>query len=225
MSAARHRVADRLLLVTNLIVANGAAALCVMMFVKKDVLLGAESAASPGAAESGRFAIVPLSTPLAWLAVFAATGLLVWNFAWLVRRREQAPPTNWVISDTPSGPVRIAREAIENGLQKAGETLPEVTRVRVQVDTRTQKRILVTGQFHCAEGTNNLAASQRLRGVMADRFAEMVRPVDGARIEFDLEFQGFAGKLGKKGAEVPPPEPPPFTGPKYPIDDDNHGGS
>jgi hypothetical protein len=52
----------------------------------------------------------------------------------------------------------------------------------------------------------------------------MVRPADGARIEFDLEFQGFAGKLGKK-AEVPPPEPPPFTGPKYPIDDDGHGGS
>ena len=77
--------------------------------------------------------------------------------------REQTPPSNWVVSDTPSGSVRIAREAIENGLQKAGEALAEITRVRVQVDTRTPKRILVTGQFQCAEGSNNLAASQRLR--------------------------------------------------------------
>jgi hypothetical protein len=69
-----------------------------------------------------------------------------------------------------------------------------------------QKRILVTGQFQCAEGTNNLAASQRLRQAMLDRFGEMVRPIDGARVEIDLEFQGFAGKLGKKGAEVPPPD-------------------
>jgi hypothetical protein len=136
-----------------------------------------------------------------------------------VRRREQEPPSHWVVSDTPSGPVRIAREALETGLQKAGEGLAEVTRVRVQVDPRQSKRIQVTGQFWCAEGTNNLAASQRLRAALTDRLHEMVRPLDGARFEFDLEFQGFAGKLGKK-VDVPPPEPPPFTGPKYPIDDE-----
>ncbi|MFY9340899.1 MAG: hypothetical protein WAT39_00325, partial [Planctomycetota bacterium] len=172
---------------------------------------------------SARVALVPLSTPMAWLLLLVAIVVLVWNFVWLVRAREQTPPTNWVVSDTPSGPVRVAREALEAGLQKAGELLPEITRLRVQVDTRQQKRILVTGQFQCAEGQNNLAASQRLRATMSDRFGEMVRPSDGARVEFDLEFQGFAGKLGKKGTEVPPPEPPPFTGPKYPIDDDSGG--
>lgn len=223
MNAPRHRLADRLLLVTNLVVANVAAGCYVVLFVQPGVLVGGEAGPFATVLGMGRVAVLPLATPLAWLLLLLGVGLLVWNFAWLVRRREAAPPTNWVISDTPSGPVRIAREALENGLRQAGEALPEVTRVRVQIDTRVQKRILVTGQFHCAEGTNNLAASQRLRSAMIDRLAELVRPIDGARIEFDLEFQGFAGKLGKKGAEVPPPEPPPFTGPKYPIDDDSGG--
>jgi hypothetical protein len=225
MSASRHRVADRLLLVTNLVVANVAAACFVVMFVHPSVLFGGGAEALAQLSGGARLGIVPLGEPLAWLCFLAGAVLLLWNFTWLVRRREQAPPSNWVVSDTPSGPVRIAREAIENGLQKAGEALPEITRVRIQVDTRTQKRILVTGQFQCAEGTNNLAASQRLRSAMVDRLNEMVRPSDGARFEFDLEFQGFAGKLGKKGTDVPPPEPPPFTGPKYPIDDDSHGGT
>ena len=115
-----------------------------------------------------------------------------------------------------------AREALENGLRTAGEALPEITRLRVQVDTRAPKRLLVVVMFQCAEGTNNLAASQRLRQALVDRFGEMVRPLDGGHPEFDLEFQGFAGKLGKKAAEIPPPEDPaPFTGPKYPIDDDS----
>ena len=223
MNAPRHRLADRLLLVTNLVVANVAAGCYVVLFVQPGVLVGGEAGPFATVLGTGRVAVLPLTTPLAWLLLLLGAGLLVWNFAWLVRRREAAPPTNWVISDTPSGPVRIAREALENGLRQAGEALPEVTRVRVQIDTRVQKRILVTGQFHCAEGTNNLAASQRLCSAMIDRLAELVRPIDGARIEFDLEFQGFAGKLGKKGAEVPPPEPPPFTGPKYPIDDDSGG--
>lgn len=219
MFPARHRLADRLLLMTNLVVANGAAAFYVVTFVQPG-FVGIEV---PGITHPDRLAILPLSTPWAWFGLALGIVLLAWNFAWLVRARAPAPPTNWVVSDTPSGPVRVAREALESGLQRAGEALPEVTRVRVQVDTRVQKRILVTGQFQCAEGTNNLAASQRLRAAMTDRFGEMVRPADGARVEFDLEFQGFAGKLGKKGVEVPPPEPPPFTGPKYPIDDDSGG--
>lgn len=225
MASSRHRLADRLLLVTNLVVANLAAACFVVLFVQPGIFVGGN--AEPFAAVMGaqRVGILPLAEPLSWLFFLLGIVLLLWNFTWLVRAREQAPPTNWVVSDTPTGPVRIAREALENGLQKAGESLAEVTRVRVQVDTRTQKRILVSGQFQCAEGSNNLAASQRLRSVMLDRLNEMVRPIDGARFEFDLEFQGFAGKLGKKGAEVPPPEPPPFTGPKYPIDDDSHGSA
>ncbi|MCC7395455.1 MAG: hypothetical protein IT455_00145 [Planctomycetes bacterium] len=226
MAAVRQRLADRLLLVANLVAANAAAAWFVVVFTQPGIFTGgADGPFATLAAElssKGRVALLPLEPLAAWLTLLAAVGLLVWNFAWLVRRREVRPPSNWIISDTPSGPVRIAREAIEVGLQKAGEALPEVTRLRVQVDTSAAKRILVTGQFQCAEGTNNLTASQRLRQAMMDRFGEMVRPTDGARVEYDMEFQGFAGKLGKKGADVPMAvEPPPFTGPQYPIDDDS----
>jgi hypothetical protein len=221
MATKSGRLADRLLLVTNLVVANGAAAVFVVLFVQPGSLgLGA---VVPGSAADvpSRAALLPLDTALAWALLAVSIVVLLWNFAWLVRRREQAPPSNWVISDTPSGPVRVAREALESGLQKAGEALVEITRVRVQVDTRTPKRIGITIQFQAAEGSNNLAASQRLRQAVGDRFAEMVRLTADHQAEFELEFQGFAGKLGKKGLEVPPPvEPAPFTGPKYPIDDD-----
>jgi hypothetical protein len=216
MGGSRHRLADRLLLVVNLVVANAAAAAYVVLFAQPRLLLGGE----PSPAAPGRVAMVPLDSPWAWLLLLLGILLLAWNFAWLVRRPPTVATSNWVLSDTPSGPVRIAREAIENGLQKAGESLPEVTRVRVQVDVRQPKRILIVCQFQVAEGQNNLTASQRLRAVLSDRLHEMVRPSDGARVEFELEFQGFAGKPGRKVAEVPPPAEPPFTGPKYPIDDE-----
>ena len=223
MKAPKQRVSGRLLFVANLVVANAAAAMAVVTFLKPDVL---GPPTMPQAANE-RVAILRLDTALAYGVLAASAGLLFWNFAWLVRRPERLPPSNWVVSETPSGPVRVSREALEVGLRLAGEALPEVTRLRVQVDTSVQKRILVTGQFQCAEGQSNLAASQRLRQAMIDRFGEMVRPADGGRVEFDLEFQGFVGKLGKKG-EVPPPpnDTAPFTGPKYPIDDDtNLGGT
>jgi len=219
-----RRVQNRLLLVCNLAFANAAAALAVMAFVRPG-FVGVDSGVVPLLGDR-RALLLPLDTGVAWGALLASIVLLLWNFAWLVRRPERLPPVHWVVSETASGPVRVAREALEAGLRLAGEALPEITRLRVQVDTRANKRILVAGQFHCAEGTSNLAASQRLRQAMTDRFAEMVRLADGSRVEFDLEFQGFAGKLGKKG-EVPPPEPDPssFTGPRYPIDDEASGGS
>ena len=223
MKAPKHRVSGRLLFVANLVAANAAAALCVVTFLKPTVV--GPDAGPANTFGSERVAILRLDTALAFAVFVASAGLLFWNFAWLVRRPERLPPGNWVVSDTPSGPVRVAREALEVGLRLAGEALPEVTRLRVQVDTSVQKRILVTGQFQCAEGQSNLAASQRLRQAMIDRFGEMVRPADGGRVEFDLEFQGFVGKLGKKGEVPPPSDAAPFTGPKYPIDDDNLGGT
>ena len=216
-------VQNRLLLVTNLVVANAAAAVAVLGFLRPG-FVGLDTGPLQQVLPE-RVVVVPLDTGTAWGLFLGGIALLLWNFAWLVRRPERQPPINWVTSDTPSGPVRIAREALEVALRQAGEALPEVSRLRVQVDTRTQKRILVSGQFQCAEGTSNLAASQRLRQAMLDRFGDLVRPTDGARVEVDLEFQGFAGKLGKKASEVPPPDDgAPFTGPKYPIDDDHSLG-
>lgn len=227
---ARHRLARRLLLVANLTAANVAAAVIVIGFVRPGLVgvepgvVGLQPDPTP-ALDASRAFIAPLSTPTAWAVFLGAGALLFLNFTWLVRRPEHVAPANWILSDTPSGQVRVAREALEAGLRMAGEALPEVTRVRVQVDSRAQKRIVVHGQFHCAEGTNNLSASQRLQQAILDRFGEMVRPADGGRVELVLEFQGFAGKLGKKAGEVPPPQEAPFTGPKYPIDDEPAGGA
>jgi hypothetical protein len=218
MASGRHQFGWRLLLVANLLVANAAAALWVVTFVQPGAIGSGPGLDQLGA---GRVAILHLGTGWAWGAVLAAVLLLLANFAWLVRRRDRQVPPAWILSDTGAGPVRIAREALEAGLQKAGEALPEVTRLRVHVDHALPKRIVVRGQFHCAEHQNHLAASQRLRQALADRFASMVRLSEGARIEYELEFQGFLGRLSKKAGEIPPVEDTqPFTGPRYPIDDE-----
>lgn len=214
--ASERKVTARLLLAANLAAANAAAIVCVMTFFDPGFV---------GVYDAERGIVhLSLGTGSAWLVFLGATLLVVCNFAWLVRRKERPQPRNYVISETPGGPVRVSREALEAGLRQAGEALPEITRLRVQVDASVPKRITVFGQFQCAEGTSNLAASQRLRHALAERFAELVRPEGGVRVEFELEFQGFAGRLAKKGEPLPEPEPPPFTGPKYPIDDDESGG-
>lgn len=223
----RGRITERMLLVANLTVANAVAALWIATFLQPGVL-GAELrsealANAPAVNTMDRALLVPLQTPTAWLAFLGSVGLLLWNFSWLVRRRTDELPNNWIVSETSAGPVRVAREAIEAGLRLAGEALPEITRVRVQVKLPSSKRVAVTGQFHCAEGQNHLAASQRLRQALLERFAELVRLGEGAKEELHLEFQGFLGKLDKNAPEPPAepePEPEQFRGPQYPIDDD-----
>ncbi|MCB9878606.1 MAG: hypothetical protein H6835_13495 [Planctomycetes bacterium] len=222
--AGPRRWSQRLLLVANLAAANAVAAVWLVAFVRP-ALIGQENA--PDEARAVR---LPLDTPVAWLGLLGSVALLLANFAWLVRRGDGKPIDNWVISETPQGGVRVAREAIELALQKAGEAAPAVTRVRVKVDHRVPKRILVTAQYFIAEGQDHLAASQRLRHVLADRFAELVRLADGRRVEIELEFQGFLGKLSKRAAEPPPPstlteDDDPFTGPRYPADGDLGAGT
>lgn len=213
------RVGTRLLLIANLAAATAAAATCIVAFVNPGVL-GLEPA-------QDNVRLLPIRSGVAWVVFLAAVALLLANFAWLVRRSPAAPERTYVVSTTGTGPVRVSREALESGLRTAGEALPEITRLRVAVDCSQQKRVLVRGYFQCAEGASNLNASQRLRQALRDRFDEMVHLDDGVRAEFELEFQGFLGKLAKKGAEARAalePEPPPFTGPQYPIDDDEAGG-
>lgn len=214
------RLSGRLLLVANLVAANAAAAGCVLGFARPS-FVGIDSRALLPVLGDSRVAVLPLDTGIAWLVFLLALLLLLANFAWLVRQTPTPAPRHYVTSETPTGPVRIAREALEGGLRAAGEALPEITRLRIQVDPGQQKRVLVAGQFQCPEGVNNLTASQRLRQALRDRFSDMVRLGEGTRVEFELEFQGFAGRLPRKAGELPPPEvDAPFTGPKYPIDDD-----
>ena len=219
--AARRRISGRLLLLANVSAANAVAALWVVGFLQPHAL-GADLGDVAGGGD--RVLVVPLQSVTAWLALLAAVGLLLWNFAWLVRRRDAGAPNNWLVSAGPGGPVRVAREAVEAGVRAAGEALPEVTRLRVQLDLSQPKRLQVLGQYQCAEGQDHHGASRRLREVFRRRFGELVRLADGVRVDFDLEFQGFAGKVGKGAREVPPVAKDAdegFRGPQYPIDDED----
>jgi hypothetical protein len=216
-----RRFSGRLLLWTNLLGANAAAVIAVVGYVDP-AALGLVGPA-PGNAWS-----LPLETVAARSLFAAAVGLLILNLVWLLRRQPAAPPLQHVLSESPGGSVRIAREAIETGLRAAGEALPEITRLRVNVDPGNGRRIAVHSQFQCAEGVSNLAASQRLRQVLQDRFHAIVQLSEGARADFELEFLGFQGRLPKKASESAAnlePEPQPFLGPQYPIDDDDAHGS
>lgn len=223
MEQVPRSLTGRLLLVANLGAATLAAATCVVGFVRPSAV-GVDLGALPG--EAGRMLHLPLDTGMARAVFLASLLLLVLDLYWLVRRAPAPPPRTHVVSETPTGPVRVSREALEAGLRVAGEALPEITRLRVVVDPALARRIVVRSYFQCAEGTSNLNASQRLRASLRERFAEMVRLPDGVRAEFELEFQGFLGKLARRGAEARAalePEPPPFTGPQYPIDEDGSG--
>lgn len=228
MATSKRRWSERLLLVVNLTVANAVAGVWIATFLQPRVL-GVDLTPVPGMFGEQRVLVMPLGTLAAWLAFAGAIVLLLWNFSWLVRRGDGGQPANWVVSESRSGAVRVAREAIENGLQKAGEAQHDISRMRVQVTLPSPRRIAITGQFHCVEGADHLAASQRLRESLLARFGELVQLGDGVRAEFELEFQGFFGKAGKHAPEAPKPAPPatadeadaePFRGPQYPIDDD-----
>ena len=115
-----------------------------------------------------------------------------------------------------------ARGFLRPGLRAAGEALPEITRLRIAVESGGLKKVLVRGQFQCPEGFSNLEASKLLRHALGERFAEMVQLTDGTGVEMQIEFVGFAGKLRAKAPEEPPEsedEPSSFTGPQYPIDE------
>jgi hypothetical protein len=222
MAKDSRRMTGRLLLALNLAAANLAALACVVAFVRPSAI--GVVLPLPALGEQ-RLVTLLLDTNAAWAVFLGGLLLLLANLWWLLRRPASAPPVTHVISETAGGPIRISRDALEGGLRSAGEQLPEITRLRVTVDCGAGRRVLVLGQFQCAEGVSNLQASQRLRTVLQDRFNAMVALPASTRAEFDLEFQGFAGKLSRKPGDKPvPEEASPFTGPKYPIEEEETSG-
>ncbi len=208
----------RLLLLLNVAAANVAAAVCVIVFLRPSTV-----AAISVEGQGERLLALSLGSGAAWLVFLAAVLLLLLNVWWLFRRKQSEPPLQHVLSEAPGGSVRISREALEGGLRTAGEAVPGITRLRVAIGPGGSRRILVQGQFQCAEGTANLHLSQRLRTALQERFASMVRLPEGVRVEYELEFQGFAGKPQKHKVEEPAAEESTtFTGPRYPIDAEDH---
>lgn len=154
---------------------------------------------------------------------WAAFVLLVLHVLYYLYGRPPRAPLDYVLSEEPGGPVRIAREAIETGLHKAGEAVAGISRVRVAILPAGIKRLRVRTIFQAPDGIDLTRVTKDLRNALEQRFAALVRLGEGWRVEFELLFSGFAGKLLRKpGAEPEPqPEEAPFTGPKYPIDDDD----
>lgn len=208
----------RLLLVANLAVAVIACCFLVAVWVAPD------SMSSPPADEAGVFRLVVRSNTTLGVLTLVAAVLLLGDFLWVVHGGSPPAPPGYVNSVGPDGTVRVSRDAIEAGLRAAGEALDEVSRLRVIVDaTPGLKRIFVRGQFQSPEGVSIHDAGRLLRQVLRRRFAELVRLGDGVRLEVEIEFLGFAGKLTRKPVtepESPPAEDSadPFTGPRYPID-------
>lgn len=203
MAFAARRLGQGLLLVANLLAATMAAAVWVA-----------------AALRPGTLGLDLATTGVKWPVFFAAIALLLGNLLWLVRRGPK-PEADFIESATDSGPVRVARDALVLGLRHAGEAVTEVTRFRVEVRTGRGGRVTVRAAFHCAEGSSNLIVGQRLRQALRDRFDAMVRPLDGSKPEFELVFAGFHGKLSNATNDAA--DAVTFTGPQYPIEDDDKG--
>ncbi len=217
-----RNVAWRLLLLANLLVASLSALFWVALWVVPTVFSQHPTDESPVA-----FAVRG-NTPAELAALFGSV-LLVGNVLYLVYGLRPKTPSQHVISETRDGPVKISREALESGLRTAGEKLDEVSRLRVTIDTERKRSVVVVrAQFQAPEGVHVQHASKNVRQAVLRRFDELVKLPDGRRVELDIEFLGFAGKLLKKPPPADPPkeeQPTSFTGPKYPIDDEDPFGA
>lgn len=157
------------------------------------------------------------------IGFLAAALLLALNVLRLLYlRRPGDEGEDYILSQAGAGAgVRVAVEAIRSELKAATEQIPEVTRCKVAVFRPGPRRIRVQASYVACEGTNILALSERIRGVLREKFQDMVPLGEGVRLDIEIDFESFGGKAPKKsGEEKPPeaPEPPPFTGPRYPVD-------
>jgi hypothetical protein len=207
-------IGRRLLMLANAVFGLGGAAVLVVLYVRPSAL-----GAYDEATQTVRIAV--RGSAALELAVVIAVLLLGLTALHLLYGRRPKEPLRFVPSQAPGGVVRVAREALEAALRSAGESLDVVTRLRVAVEQGGLKRILVRAFFQAPEGATIQEASRELRAALAHRFSEMVRLGDGVRAEFEIEFVGFAGRLNRKAEPEAKEEPPAFTGPKYPIGDED----
>lgn len=221
-------LAGRALLAINLAAAVASAVFVLLVHVAPGAM-SLPSHADPGVF---RFAVRGEDAGLV-LPLFAAA-LLLANFLWVVYGTPGGAPATHVTSETATGPVRVSRDALEAGLRSAGESVGDVSRLRIGIEVAGPlgKRIVGRAQFHAPDGASIPDVSQRLRRALQRRFEEMVRLPDGYRLDWEVEFGGFQGKRSRRSDEDPAEsdsesgegEDVPFTGPRYPIDDEPREG-
>lgn len=217
MKSGVEQILGRLLLFANI------AAAIVACLVALLVWAAPEAMSTVSNREPGVFRIAVRDASGLGLVAFAAAVLLVGDVLWLAWGLAPRGPQAAVVSVTDAGPVRVSREALETGLRAAGEGIPDLARLRVHVDTRSRGRLIVVqAQFQAKDGASLERVSADLRRVLTDRFRQLVQLPAHARLELALEFGGFVGRGAKAAEATPPPEPEsqPFTGPRYPIDED-----
>lgn len=212
-------VIGRGLVMLNLLAAVSAAAVVVLAWV---------SPASLGAWNEAAGTLTVHLADGSGLRLVGGLGLLLLlaDALYLVYGRRPRAPLRHIVSETRDGTVLVTREAIENALRAAGEALPEVSRLRVAIRQHGLRRFIVHAAFSAPDPTPIPAASQALRQTLRQRFGTMVQLAEGARVEFELEFSGFSGRGAKRTADAPAaaaPEPAgmPFTGPQYPIEEED----
>jgi len=209
-------VCRTLLLLTDVLAGLVAAAFLVVFYVRPE-LVGAydESSRQVGVLVRGNTALE--------LVVIVALLLLGLNAMSLIYGRRPKVPQRYIQSHSAGGIVRVSRDAVEAGLRAVGEGLDVVSRLRVSVETVGNKKIVVRAPFQAPEGIAILDAGRQLRSALAERFREMVHVSDAMKIDYQIEFVGFSGKRASKPQPEPEAvdEPPSFTGPQYPIGDDD----
>lgn len=206
----------RLLLVANVAAAIAACLVALLVWAAPEAMSSADGR-QPGVLR------IDVRAGGHGMVAFCAALLLIGDVLWLAWGLAPRSPQSSVVSMTGAGPVRIAREALEAGLRAAGEALPDVSRLRVQVTARSRaRRVDVLAVFQAREGAGLDRVSTELRRVVQERFAQLVTLPGGSRLHVELEFGGFLGRAAKQAEPVPQKdeEPTPFTGPRYPIDED-----
>lgn len=215
----------RLLLLANVLAASVSALFWILLFLAPGAFSQDAAAASDHElATDIRSRAGPQGAALFGLA------LLLLNFLYMLYGRRATQLARHVHSVSPDGPVEVACDVVEQALRRSGEALEEIAKLRIVVEP-TPKRVLVRAQFQAPDGVPIHEVSQRLRASLSARFAELVTLPSGARVEFAIEFMGFSGRVARRESPAEPAETEersPFTGPEYPIDEEDdaaHGGA
>ena len=189
----------------------------------------------------GRIYANEVDSGLAWPIVAAiAALLLLGNLLWLIYGGAPATPPSHIQSASKDGVIRISRDAVESALRQRGEQVEGVSRVRVALEPSPgPRRVRLRVSFHCIDDADVGLVGGEMRSAIRTRVVELVHLPEGHRLDLGLEFLGFVQKSSKRlasdakasagsegegsgGGEDSAREDPvePFTGPRYPVEDD-----